>query len=74
VRDEQHRLLPLLPDALQIQHELFSDQRVEGAERLVHQEHGRIVDEGTADAHSLLIGFPTPEAFDRFLPHITSSP
>ena len=50
VGDEQHGLLPLHPDALQLDVHVLARHGVERAERLVHQQHGRIVDQGADDA------------------------
>ena len=42
------RLLALEPDPLELEVHLLAGHRVEGAEGLVHQEHGRVVDERAA--------------------------
>src|SRR6266446_5596445 len=54
VGHEEDRLAPLLPDPGELDAHLLAGQGVERAERLVHQEHRRIVDEGPADRHPLL--------------------
>src|SRR6266545_5748608 len=54
VGHEEDRLAPLLPDAEQLDAHLLPRERVEGAERLVHQEHRGVVDERAADRHPLL--------------------
>ena len=41
------------PDVLEVDHHLLSSQGVEGPERLVHQQDGRIVDQCPADGDSL---------------------
>jgi hypothetical protein len=54
VRDEEDRRLPVLADQ---QHELLhllAGLRVERAERLVHQQHRRLVGERAGDRHALL--------------------
>ena len=45
--DEHDRLPALEPDALQLEFYLLARHRIERAERLVHQQHGGIVDEGS---------------------------
>ena len=52
--DEDHGLAPLEPDALQLEVHLLARHRVERAERLVHQQHRRVVDERAHDRHALL--------------------
>ena len=42
VRHENDRLLPRLPDLLDVAVELFARQRVQRRKRLVHQQHPRI--------------------------------
>jgi hypothetical protein len=54
VRDEQHRLAPLQPDALQLEVHVLTGHGVQGPERLVHEQHGRVVDEAPGDGHALL--------------------
>ena len=54
VGDEEHRLAVGDPDALQLEVHALARQRVERAERLVHQQHARIVNEAPGDADALL--------------------
>ena len=54
MRDEQYRLAALHPDALQLGVHLLPRQGVERAERLVHEQQIRIVDERAAEADALL--------------------
>ena len=54
VGDEQDRLARLLPDAQQLEVHLLPRQRVEGAERLVHQHQLRVVDQRAGDRRALL--------------------
>ena len=51
--DEQNRHLEFLPEAEQIEIHLIARKRVERAERLVHQQEGRIVQQGAADRDAL---------------------
>src|SRR5689334_3362020 len=53
VGDEQHAHPPLVADALQVEHELVAGERVERAERLVHEKLGRIVDQRAAERDPL---------------------
>ena len=54
VGDEHDRLLRLLPDAQQLKVHLLARQRIERAERLVHQDQLRIVDQRARDRGALL--------------------
>ena len=54
MRDQHHRLAALAPDALEIEIHLLARHGVEGAERLVHQQNARIVDECSTDGRALL--------------------
>jgi hypothetical protein len=54
VRDEQHRLAALVPDPQELEVHRLARHRVERAERFVHQEQRRLVDERAADADALL--------------------
>jgi hypothetical protein len=42
-------------DALELDLELPSELEVQGAQRLIEQEHGRAVDQGTRQRHPLLL-------------------
>src|SRR5262245_55025928 len=54
VGHEEHGLGSRLPDPHQLEVHVLPGLRVEGAEGLVHEEHGRIVDERPGDGHPLL--------------------
>src|SRR5690606_27028233 len=54
VGDEQDRLRLFVPDAEQLEAHFFPRQRVERAERLVHEERRGLGDEGPADRGALL--------------------
>ena len=54
VGDEEDGLLLLHPDALQLEVHVLAGHGVERPEGLVHQEHGRVVDEGAGDRDALL--------------------
>src|SRR5262249_45304561 len=54
VRDEQNGLAALHPDTLQLHVHRFARHGVERPERLVHQQHCRIMHERTHDTHALL--------------------
>src|SRR5215467_7029421 len=54
VRDEEHRALPLLPEAEQLEAHLLPRQGVERAERLVHEQERGLGDEGAAESDPLL--------------------
>src|SRR3981081_2857104 len=51
--DEYHGLAVALPDIEQLEIHLVAGERVERAERLVHQQYRRVVDERAADAGPL---------------------
>src|SRR5450830_341083 len=53
VRDEHDGLLELIPDAQQLILEVAARERVERAERLVHQHNRRIQRQHTGDCHAL---------------------
>ncbi len=53
MRHEQDGLLVLVPDTLQVEVQLVAGQRVERAERLVHEQQPRIVNERAADGDPL---------------------
>src|SRR6187402_271836 len=59
MRDEHHRGRQLLPDANQLLLQRLARERVERAERLVHEQHGWIVGQHAGDRHALL--HPTRE-------------
>ena len=50
---EQHRLPGFLPHCKQIGLHLFAGQRIERAERLIHQQHGRVEQQCPAQRHTL---------------------
>ena len=52
--DEHHGLAPLEPDALQLDVHRLAGERVERAERLVHQQQRRIVDQRAHQRDALL--------------------
>ena len=52
--DEDHRLAGLLLKAHHLVLHVSADQRIERAERLVVEHHGRVADEGARDADALL--------------------
>src|SRR6266699_2290007 len=52
--DKQDRLRPLAPDAHHLDGQFLAGERVERAERLVHQENVGIVHQRAADAGALL--------------------
>ena len=52
--DEEHGLAPLEPDALELEVHALARHGVERAERLVHEQHGGIVDEAAGDRDALL--------------------
>src|SRR5581483_2663257 len=54
VRHEDHRLAPRFPQALQLYVHALAGHGVERTERLVHQEHGWIVQQGSRDRRALL--------------------
>jgi hypothetical protein len=54
VGDQQHRLAGGHPDALQFEVHALARHRVERAERLVHQQHRRIVQQRPQDRDALL--------------------
>ena len=54
VRDEDHRLARLLLEPHHLVLHVAADQRVEGAERLVVEHHGRVADERPRHADALL--------------------
>ena len=54
MRDQQHRLAAGLPDALQFQVHPLARQRIQRAERLVHQQDARVAHQRAADAGTLL--------------------
>ena len=54
VRDEDHRLARLDLEPADLVLHVAPDQRVEGAERLVVEHHGRVRREGARDADALL--------------------
>ena len=51
--DEQHRLARRHPKRLEVEAHLLARQRVECAERLVHQQQWRVVDQRPRDGHAL---------------------
>ena len=53
VRDEQHRLVRCEPQRLEVEAHLLARQRVECAERLVHQQQRRVVDQRARNRHAL---------------------
>ncbi len=55
VGDEQHRLVQLGLEAEQLLLQPGADHRVDGAERLVHQQHRRVGGQGPRDTHALLL-------------------
>ena len=55
VGDEHDGLAELALQAQQFTLEFVPHDRVDGAERLVHQQHVRIGDQAAADAHPLLL-------------------
>ena len=55
VGDEQHRLAHLLLQAAELALQLGANDRVDGTERLVHQQHRRVGSEGPGDADALLL-------------------
>ena len=46
-------LLPLLPDALQVEIKLFACHTVESGERLIHEKHARIGSERARERRAL---------------------
>ena len=54
VGDEQHRLARRQPQLLEVDPQLLAGQRVERAERLVHQQERRVVDQRAHDRGALL--------------------
>ncbi len=54
VRDEQHGLTLLLPDAQQLDVEMIAGERIERAERFVHQQHRRSEHQRLPDRGALL--------------------
>src|SRR5215831_20883077 len=54
VRDEQDGLAPRLPDPQELEAHLLARERVERAERLVHQEQAWVGQQSTANGHALL--------------------
>ena len=54
VGDEDDGLAAFAPDPQHLQVHLFAGQRVERAERLVHQDQFRVVDERARDSGALL--------------------
>src|SRR3974390_797292 len=54
MRDEDNRLSPLPADRLHVLIELLARDRVERAERFVHQEHLRVRRQGTGERDALL--------------------
>ena len=53
VRDEQHRRAPAQPQRLEIRAHLQARQRIERAERLVHEQQRRIVHQRSDQRHAL---------------------
>ena len=53
MRHENDRLLPLREDLLDVAVELITRERVEGRERLIHQEHARIRGKRASEGHAL---------------------
>ncbi|KAG0770775.1 hypothetical protein G6F22_017103 [Rhizopus arrhizus] len=53
VGHEQHRVAGFHPDPLQLHVHLVAGQRIQGAERLIHQQQLRVVDQGAADRGAL---------------------
>ena len=53
VGDEDHRLVELCLQAEELLLEPVTGDRVDGAERLVHQQHRRVAGEGAGDADAL---------------------
>ena len=53
VGDEDHGLPPLEPQPFDVEAHLLPRERVQGPERLVHQEERRVVDQTPADRRSL---------------------
>ena len=53
VRDQQHRLAQLALEAQELVLQPAADHRVDRAERLVHQQHGRVGGERAGDADAL---------------------
>ena len=53
VRDEDHRFAIPLPDAQQLEIHLVAGHGIQSAERLIHEQQVRILDQRTADAGSL---------------------
>jgi hypothetical protein len=54
MRDEDDGLAALAPDLQHLQVHLLARQRIQRAERLVHQDKPGIVDEGAGDRGALL--------------------
>ena len=55
VRDQHDRLAQLVLEGDQLLLELTADDRVDGAERLVHQQYGRVGGERAGHADPLLL-------------------
>ncbi len=55
VSDEQHGLVRAHPQPLQLEIELVAGECVERAERLIHQQELRLLDQGPADRHALAL-------------------
>ena len=53
VGDEQDGHAPLVPDLLEVEHQLVAGERIERAERLVHQELRRVVNERATERDAL---------------------
>jgi hypothetical protein len=75
VRHEEDRLAPALPDLGELHVDLIPGERVEGSERLVHQQDGRVVDQRPAEGHPVLhparelVGIPILEALEPHQRH-----
>src|SRR5262249_20220370 len=53
VSNEQHRHAPFVPDLLEVENQLVASERIERAERLVHQQLAGIVDERATQRNAL---------------------
>ena len=54
MRDEEHGLRSLAPNALELQVHLLPRHRVQRAERLVHEQQAWVEQQGPAESHTLL--------------------